>query len=101
MNVTATFLPTLQVTPALGRNFTAEEDRPGGNTRVVLISDGFWRRAFGADPSVIGRPITLNSSPTRSIGVLPPTFQLGQRPTICCRRWLRIRRVIAPIIACR
>ena len=35
MNVTATFLPTLRVTPALGRNFPAEEDRPGGNTRVV------------------------------------------------------------------
>ena len=50
MNVTATFLPTLRVTPALGRNFTAEEDRPGGNTRVVVMSDGLWKRAFGIRP---------------------------------------------------
>lgn len=77
MNVTATFLPTLRVTPALGRNFTAEEDRPGGNTRVVLVSDGLWRRSFGADPSVIGRSITLNSQPFTVIGVLPPSFRWG------------------------
>jgi putative ABC transport system permease protein len=77
MNVTATFLPTLRVTPALGRNFTAEEDRPGRNTRVVLMSDGLWKRAFGSDPSVIGRAITLNSLPYTVIGVLPASFQWG------------------------
>jgi predicted permease len=77
MNVTATFLPTLRVTPALGRNFTAEEDRPGGNRQVVLMSDGLWKRAFGSDPSVIGRSITLNSQSFTVIGVLPPTFQWG------------------------
>jgi putative ABC transport system permease protein len=77
MNVTATFLPTLRVTPALGRNFTAEEDRPGGNTRVVVMSDGLWKRAFGSDPSVIGRTITLNSQPYTVIGVLPSSFQWG------------------------
>jgi putative ABC transport system permease protein len=77
MNVTATFLPTLRITPALGRNFTDEEDRPGGNTRVVVMSDGLWKRAFGSDPSVIGRSITLNSQPYTVIGVLPPAFQWG------------------------
>ncbi len=77
MNVTATFLPTLRVTPALGRNFTAEEDRPGGNTRVVLMSDGLWKRAFGSDRNVIGRSITLNSQAFTVIGVLPPSFRWG------------------------
>ena len=77
MNVTATFLPTLRVTPVLGRNFTAEEDRPGGNTRVVMMSDGLWKRAFGSDPGVIGRTITLNSQPYTVIGVLPLSFQWG------------------------
>ena len=77
MNVTATFLPTLRVTPVLGRNFTAEEDRPGGNTRVVVMSDGLWRRAFAADPGVIGRSVTLNAQPYTVIGVLPPSFQWG------------------------
>jgi putative ABC transport system permease protein len=77
LSVTATFLPTLKIAPALGRNFLDAEDRPGGNTRVVLLGDGFWRRAFGADPSVIGRAITLNSQPYTIIGVLPASFRWG------------------------
>ena len=74
---TATFLPTLKISPVLGRNFLDAEDRPGGNTRVVLLGDGFWRRAFGADPNVVGRTITLNSQPYTIIGVLPPSFRWG------------------------
>jgi putative ABC transport system permease protein len=77
LSVTATFLPTLKISPALGRNFLDDEDRPGGNTRVVLLGDGFWRRAFGADPAVVGRTITLNSQPYTIVGVLPPSFRWG------------------------
>ena len=77
LNVTATFLDTLRISPALGRNFLPEEDRPGGNTRVVIVSDGFWRRALGSDPNAIGRTLTLNSLPYTVIGVLPPAFQWG------------------------
>ncbi|HUQ89747.1 MAG TPA: ABC transporter permease [Vicinamibacterales bacterium] len=77
LNVTATFLRTLQVTPALGRNFLDEEDRPGGNTRVVIVTDGFWRRALGSDPNAIGRSLTLNGLPYTVIGVLPPSFRWG------------------------
>lgn len=77
LNVTATFLPTLKITPALGRNFTDEEDRPGGNTRLVIISDGFWRRALGSDPNAIGRTMMLNGQPYSIIGVLPRSFQWG------------------------
>jgi putative ABC transport system permease protein len=77
LTVTATFLPTLKISPALGRNFLDDEDRPGGNTRVVLLGDGFWRRAFGADPAVVGRTITLNSQPYTIVGVLPPSFRWG------------------------
>ncbi len=40
LSATADFLPLLRVTPAVGRNFTADEDRPGGNTTVVLLGDG-------------------------------------------------------------
>ena len=77
LQVTATFLPALKVTPALGRNFREEEDRPGGNTRVVLLSDGLWRRAFGGDPAAIGRTLTLNSQPYTIVGVLPASFRWG------------------------
>lgn len=77
LRVTATFLPTLQVQPALGRNFRDDEDRPGGDTRVTIISDGLWRRAFGADPAIVGRTITINLQPHTVIGVLPPSFRWG------------------------
>jgi len=77
MQVTATFLPALKVTPVLGRNFLAEEDRPGGNARVVLISNGFWQRAFGANPNAVGQTISLNSQPYTIIGVLPASFRWG------------------------
>ena len=76
--VTATFLPTLNVQPAHGRNFRDDEDRPGGNTRVVIISDGLWRRRFGADPGILGRAITINLQPYTVIGVLPPSFRWGR-----------------------
>ena len=80
--VTATFLPTLRILPALGRNFRDDEDRPGGNTRVVLLGDGFWRRAFGGDPAVVGRTITLNAQTRTIIGVLPATFRWGANSDI-------------------
>lgn len=43
----------------------------------MLLGDGFWRRAFGADPTVVGRTITLNSQPYTIIGVLPSSFRWG------------------------
>lgn len=77
LQVTATFLPTLGISPALGRNFLDEEDRPGGNTRVLLLSDRLWKRAFGGDPSIVGRAVTVNSQPYTIVGVLPPSFGWG------------------------
>jgi putative ABC transport system permease protein len=75
--VTADFLPTLGITPSLGRNFLADEDRVGGNTRVVILTDGFWRRAFGANPAIVGAIVQLNGTPYTIVGVLPPQFQWG------------------------
>src|SRR4030095_3850541 len=64
-----------QITPVIGRNFLDDEDRPGGNTRVVIVSDGFWRRAMGSDPPAAGNSLTLTALPYTVIGVLPPSFQ--------------------------
>jgi putative ABC transport system permease protein len=75
--VTATFLPTLHVAPIHGRNFLDEEDHPGGNTRVVMISHGLWQRAFGSDPGAIGKTMTLNAQPFTIVGVLPASFRWG------------------------
>ena len=74
VQVTEGFFPTLRIQPVLGRAISAEDDRPGA-TRVALISDGFWRRRFGADPSIIGRSISFNAVPVMVIGVLPPAYR--------------------------
>ena len=68
--VGADFFKLLGVQPALGRGFLPEEDRPGANG-VVVLSDGLWRRRFGADPSVIGRDVRIDGLPHRVIGVMP------------------------------
>jgi putative ABC transport system permease protein len=75
--VTADFLPILGTTPALGRNFLQEEDRPGGNTRVAIVSHGFWQRRFASDPSILQRTLTLNGLTYPIIGVLPDKFGWG------------------------
>ena len=74
VNVTAGFFPTLNVQPALGRMFRPEEDVPNAAT-VVILSDGFWRRRFGADPSIVGQTISVNAAPATVIGVLPASYR--------------------------
>ncbi len=60
----------------LGRNFRAEEDAPGAG-HAVILSDGFWRRQFAADPGIVGQAITLNGEPYTVVGVLDPEAELG------------------------
>jgi putative ABC transport system permease protein len=62
------------VNPALGRSFNMAESQPG-NDKVVLISNGLWRRRFNSDSGIIGQPIQLNGEPHVVIGILPPDFQ--------------------------
>jgi len=53
--ITAGYLETLRVAPAIGQTFAPEDDTAG--RPVVLLSDGLWRRRFGADPAVPGRAV--------------------------------------------
>ncbi len=69
--VTASLLRALRTRPALGRIFRDEEDRPGA-PKLALLSDGFWRRRFAADPGIVGKTIRLNDAPHTVIGVLAP-----------------------------
>src|ERR1044071_5281066 len=64
----------LGVEPALGRSFTKEEDQQGAE-RVVVLSNGLWRRRFGADPSMVGKTISLSGDSFTVIGVMPPGFK--------------------------
>jgi putative ABC transport system permease protein len=74
VRVTANYFNVLGIKPAIGRDFTAAEDSPNG-WRVVIISDGLWRRRFNADPSVVGRSIRMNDNDFQVAGILPPTFE--------------------------
>jgi predicted permease len=73
-HVTADFFPTIGVQPLFGRNFLAEEDRPGGR-RVVVLSHRLWVRRFAADPHVLGRPLQLSGETYTVVGVMPASFR--------------------------
>src|SRR5262245_50776956 len=80
--VTDGLLPMLNVTPALGRIFTKQDDSPSSE-RTVILTAGYWRSRFGGDPSAIGRRIMLDGRPREIIGVLPDSFRfLDLKPSV-------------------
>jgi predicted permease len=72
--VAPNYFSLLGVRPQLGATFAPNDKTPGFNGQVV-ISDGLWKRGFGADPHVLGRVVQLDSDSYRIIGVMPPGFQ--------------------------
>lgn len=73
--VSANLFSLLGVSPALGRTFTQEEDRPGGDNSPVVLSYEFWQSHLGGDPHVLGRALTLDNDKYSVVGVMPPRFQ--------------------------
>ncbi|HEX5071002.1 MAG TPA: ABC transporter permease [Vicinamibacterales bacterium] len=76
----ASTLPVLGLNTHIGRNFSADEDRPGGSA-VVLLSERFWKRMFNGERAALGQAITLDGRPYEIIGVLPEaatTFPFNQ-----------------------
>lgn len=67
------FFPMLGIQPALGRFFTAADDRPDANATVVLTW-GLWKRRYGGDPGILGKTILLDARPYTVLGVLPRWF---------------------------
>jgi predicted permease len=63
----------LGVQAEIGRLLEPKDDEPG-QPKVVVITDGFWRRRYGGDPAAIGKPIRLNNEAYVLVGVLPPSF---------------------------
>jgi predicted permease len=74
--ISSNFLSTLGVGLALGREFSAEEDRNGG-APVALISNGLWRDRFGGSATALGKSIVLDGVETTVVGVLQPGFRFG------------------------
>ena len=76
--VSEDFFKILGAAPSMGRSFLPEEFGAGGN-RVVILSDGLWRRVFGADPGIVGKPVTLSGLSYTVVGILPAGFQALNR----------------------
>ena len=74
MLVSANYFSLLGTAPALGRVFGPQDDAPG-IAPVVVVSDAFWRRRLGADPTVIGRTLMADGDRVEVVGVLPPEFR--------------------------
>jgi predicted permease len=85
--ITASTLPTLGVSPVLGRAFTVDEDRPRG-PNVVIIGETLWRTRWAARRDVLGTTVTINSVPRTIVGVMAERFQFPTRET---RLWLPAR----------
>jgi putative ABC transport system permease protein len=73
-SVTSNFFTALGTQPALGRGFTADEERPGAPAAVV-ISHEIWQGPLGGDPAVIGRTLMLSARPYTVVGVMPASFR--------------------------
>jgi putative ABC transport system permease protein len=83
--VSGNFFQTLEVQPALGRVFTSSDETAPGANPVAVLSYGYWRRQFGADPSILNAPLTVNGTALTVIGVARKGFygvQVGATPDI-------------------
>jgi predicted permease len=72
--VSGNYFTALRVRPALGRGFLPEEDKTASTHPVVVMSYGLWRRRFGGDPGVVGKPVSLNGAAFTVVGITPSEF---------------------------
>jgi putative ABC transport system permease protein len=72
---TGNLFALLGVAPLVGRPLV-EADSRSGAPRVVALGEGYWKRRFGGDPSVVGRSVEVNGEPAQIVGVLPEAFQI-------------------------
>ena len=90
------FARVLGVQPALGRFFSADDDRPGEG-RVAVVSHAFWQRAFGGRADVLGRSIALNAQPYTVIGEMPAAFSAPEAADV----WIPMGFLTGPMLQWR
>ena len=104
LQVSADLFRTLGVPAAIGRTFVPGEDQPGRD-RVVVLSDGLWKRRFGGDRAIVGRAIALDGEPFTVIGVMPPVVPVravlgDHRDAVApACRWRRGPTIAGPVAA--
>jgi putative ABC transport system permease protein len=96
------FFSMLGARPALGRDFQAADDTPD-RYRVLILSDGLWRRRFGGDPSVIGRKIQMGGQAFEIIGIMPRDFEplISERFYQRAEMWAPLGYDVSQSFACR
>ncbi len=87
--VSADYFGTLGIEAALGRTFGAAEASTPGSAPVAVLSHRYWTSRFGADPSVIGRSVTIDRIPFTVIGVMPRSFEGALQPVVASM-WLPV-----------
>ena len=96
--VSGNFFDVLGVRPVLGRFFVPEEDSAPGAHPVAVLSYGYWKRRFAANPEIVGEKININQHPMVIIGVEPATFEgvlSGNNPDVIVP--IAMRQEIFPI----
>lgn len=86
--VTPSFFPVLQVSPMLGRGFVAGE----GRADLVVLGEKLWRNRFAANPSILGRTVSLDGTPRKVVGVMPKGFTFPNDADM----WLPLEAAIDP-----
>lgn len=85
--VTASFFDVLRTRPAIGAAFTSRHEIAGSD-RVAVLSDGFWQRHFGGDPTAVGRMLTLNDESYTIAGIMPAGFAYPPGSTKPAEIWI-------------
>ena len=79
--VSANLFSMLGVPPAIGRDFTPEEDKPAATGRPIILSHSLWQNRFGSDPKVVGQSLVLDGDTFAVVGVMPASFQFPVQRT--------------------
>ena len=87
--VSANYFDVLQVTPIMGRSFSANEDQTVGGNAVVVLSHSFWQRRLASDPNIVGKTVQLNDRAYEVIGVAPESF-VGSKFALALDFWVPI-----------
>lgn len=82
--VSGDFFSALGSTPLLGRSILPEDDQPGANNHVVVLSYALWRSRFGADRNEVGQSVMINAEPFTVLGVMPPGFDFPNQAEMWC-----------------
>ena len=94
--VTYGVLDAVGVTPLLGRWFSQADDTPG-SAETVMLTYGYWQRRFAGDPSIVGRTLTIDSTPHTVIGVMPREFRFEHDPELILpQRFQRSAQFLGP-----